>query len=88
MTETDRVTALRQRLHQSEWIVCAEALRILDGEPEPDAPYCAMHKVKQLPRCRVQCPTCRIHDQQLKRAHQIAGQEAAQLGPPPTDGSW
>ena len=27
------VADLRQRLHQSDWIVCAEALRILDGTP-------------------------------------------------------
>lgn len=31
-TQDSRVTALRARLKQSEWIVCAEALRILDGE--------------------------------------------------------
>jgi len=32
------VEALRERLRQSDWIVCAEALRVLDADP--DTPRC------------------------------------------------
>lgn len=31
----ERVEALRERLGRSEWIVCAEALRVLDGSDAP-----------------------------------------------------
>lgn len=43
--------------------------------------YCAMHKVKQAPACRHQCPTCRIHDQDLE-IQRIAEAEITKLGRP------
>lgn len=39
--EASGVAALRARLKQSEWIVCSEALRILDDDwmHAPDCPF-------------------------------------------------
>jgi hypothetical protein len=44
--------------------------------------YCALAKVKDLPPCRKQCPTCRIHDEGLEHARRVAAEEAAKLGQP------
>lgn len=32
--ETGRISVLRERLNQSDWIVCAEALRYMDAESQ------------------------------------------------------
>ena len=45
-----RVRALRDRLARSEWIVCAEALRILDGKEGSRTPgYAGFPDMRQPP---------------------------------------
>ena len=45
-----RVQALRERLGRSDWIVCAEALRILDGKEGSRTPgYVGFPDMRQPP---------------------------------------